>query len=227
MVNQLDKKFKDQIQKIIEICNDNPNDVGSQEDFDLRERQQEDALSKFSELTEYIRSVKNDLHVLESVEKSRRISVDEFHIDRIEKENFDTDSGGFKSINQGTLLIRNSKGNSEFATIPVRIVEYNCNWSSELAKRKGSIWREILLSCKLNHECIVKTYGGFWPSPSEIGIPPKLFSELMSNNLKNARYEKTLKNYKTRFSIAVGIAEGIQYLHSRKIVHRDLKPENN
>lgn len=72
----------------------------------------------------------------------------------------------------------------------------------------------------------MKTYGRFWPEKYEEGISSKIFSELMKNNLRNGKQTKAFDSEETIFSIAVDIAEGMQYLHSRRIGDRNVGPEN-
>lgn len=121
--------------------------ASSQEDLDLREREEEEAFSNFTKLIRDIREsyieedYKNDLiGALESTEKSWRFSVNEFQVDKIGNNYVVINAGGFKTIYRGTLQIRDSKGSPEYTTIPVANLQETIA-ESELPMRKGSIWR--------------------------------------------------------------------------------------
>lgn len=61
----------------------------------------------------------------------------------------------------------------------------------------------------MQNACIVNTYGTFWPNDTEKGMKPKIFSELMTHNLKDASKLRALSDPDIRFSIAADIAEAI------------------
>ncbi|KAG2499756.1 hypothetical protein HYH03_002688 [Edaphochlamys debaryana] len=85
--------------------------------------------------------------------------------------------------------------------------------------------QEAAVLCGVNHENVVKFYGGSL-------VPPYVFivEELMDRSLADVLYRQPLEPFPLRRVLSVGldVARGLHYLHRCEpaIVHRDLKPEN-
>lgn len=93
-----------------------------------------------------------------------------------------------------------------------------------------SVRNEMELLAHLSHPNIIKFYGiCFMTNP----FAACLVTELAAHGeLGKALYPKSginlfsRLNQDVKFKIAIGIARGLQYLHSNKIIHRDVKPAN-
>jgi mitogen-activated protein kinase 1/3 len=88
------------------------------------------------------------------------------------------------------------------------------------------ILREIAIIQKLNHPNIVKITDLFYEGDPNTFQDLYVVLECADSDLK--KLLKSNLNLKTKQinKIAVGLLEGIQYLHSKGILHRDLKPAN-
>ncbi len=101
----------------------------------------------------------------------------------------------------------------------------------------------FFLQLDIDHPCVLKTYGGFWPEVEDsddvtgsAGIfiddedddytPPYIVTERMTCNISKAVRGNVLQDEGTQKRIIVNVAEGLAHLHGRRIVHRDIKPEN-
>ncbi|KAK8889950.1 hypothetical protein M9Y10_034706 [Tritrichomonas musculus] len=82
--------------------------------------------------------------------------------------------------------------------------------------------REVVSLVKLNHEYLV-SFIGFNDDP---GKPLWVVSQIVKNGeLFNAIKRKKLSPFQ-KTKIAFEIAEGMEYLHSKRVIHRDLKTGN-
>jgi serine/threonine protein kinase len=82
--------------------------------------------------------------------------------------------------------------------------------------------RELEVSSTIRHPCILQ-FVGFWLVPNFSIVTPfmsggSLFHRLHSRGRQLNPTERTI--------IALGIAEGMEYLHSKRLIHRDLKSLN-
>ena len=131
---------------------------------------------------------------LRNSEKTWRYSRQDFTIDKIGGEpKLISALGGFKVVYQGKLDMKSLEDDRDIIRVPVAILEYSLV-DKDLDMYKGSLLREIYLSYRLDHPCIVKTFGAFWPIEAEQGMKPKIFSELMTHNLRNGRNEAALQD---------------------------------
>lgn len=79
---------------------------------------------------------------------------------------------------------------------------------------------EVLFA--LQHPCIIQIHG--FNSGDEHN-PPSMILSLEKQSLEDAIRNNSLNNI-TKSQVAVEIAIGMQFVHSRKYIHRDLKPSN-
>ena len=66
-------------------------------------------------------------------------------------------------------------------------------------------------------------------NPLKVGLLYEWCRRTLANVIANEKLEpphRTLTGFKEARSLAVGILNGIRYLHENAIIHRDLKPEN-
>ncbi|CAK9161031.1 unnamed protein product [Ilex paraguariensis] len=124
--------------------------------------------------------------------------------------------GGFGSVYSATL--------KNHEVVAVKVLE------SGSLQGEREFQNELLLAGKINSNFIVSVLG-FSSNPKRRRM--LLVYELMSNgSLQDCLLHRKcveLKNWKKRFSIAVDIAKGLEYLHhccDPPIIHGDIKPSN-
>jgi serine/threonine protein kinase len=142
----------------------------------------------------------------------RVMSFDDYTVVR------DLGSGGFGTVR----LLRN---NTTGKMIAVKVISASADFNTERFMRE--------LQCQaLVHPCLLALVGFSLPS---IGLDSsaKIATEYMSGGSLDIALRDAKENRAPRFwthtgiaKILVGIALGMQFLHSQHIVHRDLKPGN-
>lgn len=110
-----------------------------------------------------------------------------------------------------------------------------------LERRFPSFLREVFLQMDMDHPCVLKTYGAFWPEVekgqeipctdySDEGtnayVHPFIVMERMSDDLASVIKKGLLGKVEMQRRVLLDVAKGIAYLHKRRVVHRDIKPEN-
>ncbi|PKA59742.1 Serine/threonine-protein kinase HT1 [Apostasia shenzhenica] len=115
---------------------------------------------------------------------------------------------------------------------------------AETAALRASFQKEVAVWHELDHPNVTKFIGGSMGT-SELKIPQKsssgngstsvptqaccvIVEYLPGGTLKNYLIKNIRKKlaYKTVINLALDLARGLSYLHSKKVVHRDVKTEN-
>lgn len=110
----------------------------------------------------------------------------------------------------------------------------------DLTARLPDVVREIFLQMDMDHPCVLKTYGGYWPNPPRENAesddeddddgarytPPFIVMERMTYNLAKAVRKGLIPDAEKQRVILHDVARGVAHLHQNHVVHRDLKPEN-
>ncbi|CAA0832195.1 Receptor-like serine/threonine-protein kinase [Striga hermonthica] len=135
--------------------------------------------------------------------------------------------GGFGSVYRGEFN-PGPRGSGEFPLAASRVAVKLMNAGSLQGEREFQ--NELLFASKIDCKYIVSVLG-FSSNPSKRRM--LLIYELMENgSLQNCLFHKKseeLRNWGKRFSIALNIARGLEYLHHSTdppIIHGDIKPSN-
>jgi len=87
-------------------------------------------------------------------------------------------------------------------------------------KEKESFAKETNITFTLNHQNVITLFGITYPKHSKFGIVMELAEHgSLDKWIGKIDHEKLTP-------IALGIVDGLEYVHSRKVIHRDVKPMN-
>jgi len=87
-------------------------------------------------------------------------------------------------------------------------------------KEKQAVWCEANLTLRLNHPNVIKLFGVTCVTHDQLGIVmEKAEHGSLDTWVGEIDHEKLTK-------IALGIIDGLEYVHSQKVIHRDIKPKN-
>jgi len=85
---------------------------------------------------------------------------------------------------------------------------------------KEAVKSEANLTLRLNHPNIIKLFGITWVKSSKLGmVMEKAEHGSLDEWIGTLNHEKVTK-------IALGIVDGLKYMHSQHVIHRDIKPQN-
>ncbi|KAF2073596.1 hypothetical protein CYY_005085 [Polysphondylium violaceum] len=154
-------------------------------------------------------------------------SIDEIISDILSKKITVYNEIGKEEVEFGDELAKGTSGKVYKGTYKKRDVaikvfsEDNLNFKIEEFNREVSI---MTITRLLNHECFTTFYGVNKEDPKNLFIVTELINggslkELLLN--KHASLE-----YHQKLSIAIDIAEAMNFLHSLNVIHRDLKSGN-
>lgn len=90
----------------------------------------------------------------------------------------------------------------------------------EIDKQIRQLQLEANLTIGLHHPNIVRLFGTTWISGNRFGI--------VMEKAENGSLDKCLMSLELQAAarIALGVIDGLEYVHSKKVAHRDLKPQN-
>ena len=107
---------------------------------------------------------------------------------------------------------------------------YNAKWRSEKVvikvmktgseEEKQVVRRETNLTLRLSHPNVIKLFGITWVKTSKLGLVMELAEH---GSLDEWIGEIDHKNV---IKIALGIIDGLKYVHSKGVIHRNIKPKN-
>lgn len=99
--------------------------------------------------------------------------------------------------------------------------------SKLLKETSEELLSEVDIITALQHHCIVPLIGICVESKSFLSIYDYFPRGSLEENLHGKRSKPPL-SWETRFKVAIGVAEGLNYLHSgtRPVIHRDIKSSN-
>lgn len=122
--------------------------------------------------------------------------------------------GGYSQVYKGTF--------PDGKQVAVKVLK-----SSEQAWKDFSL--EVNIVSSLRHKNITPLLGVCINNNELISVYGFMPKGSLEENLHGANKEKSTLRWETRFRVAVGIAEALEYLHngcSRPIIHRDVKSSN-
>jgi serine/threonine protein kinase len=91
-----------------------------------------------------------------------------------------------------------------------------------MEKIEKTMRRELLVWLRLKHSTIVPLLG-----TAKVESPfPALISQWMSSGTLYMYLEQVVVTISTKIELAIGIADGLNYLHSENVIHGDLHPAN-
>ena len=140
------------------------------------------------------------MEVIENCASKLEISVHEIEM---EKQPFAT--GGFGKVYEAkwgkkVVVIKVMKGVTE--------------------DQKQAVQNETNLTLRLNHQNVVKLFGITWVKSSKLGMVMELAEHgSLDKWIGQLDHENVTK-------IALGIIDGLKYVHSQHVIHRDIKPQN-
>jgi len=128
----------------------------------------------------------------------------EIPVKEIEMEKYPFERGGFAQVYKATWLQE---------SVAIKVIE---TFNDE---DKKNIECEASLTLRLSHTNVIKLFGitrrrrklGIVMEMAEHGSLDKSIGKIDHNKLTN---------------IALGIIDGLEYVHSQKVIHRDIKPKN-
>ena len=130
----------------------------------------------------------------------------------IEMENRPFDLGVFGDV-------YNAKWRQENVVVKVIKTE------SEEAKQRAK--REANLTLRLNHYNVIKLFGVMYVKQRKHNVMVEKIGFVMEK-AEHGSLDKWIGmiDQETETKIALGIIDGLEYLHSQKVMHRDIKPRN-
>jgi len=96
--------------------------------------------------------------------------------------------------------------------------------SSETDKQIEEFWREAAILSKLHHPNVLAFYGIVNNGPG--GTLATVTEFMASGSLKKVMRKEKFLDRRRRITLAVDVAIGMEYLHSKDIIHFDLKCDN-
>lgn len=149
---------------------------------------------------------------------------------------------GDGAVYKGSLKPRDANGKPNGEPLLVAIKDLRIR-KQELAQRLPDVVREIFIQMDMDHPCVLKTYGGYWPdnagNTSRAGgaesddeddevryTPPFIVMERMTHNLAKAIRKGLLADAAPQRRVLLDVARAVAHLHENHVVHRDIKPEN-
>lgn len=102
---------------------------------------------------------------LEDSANSWKIPLEELEFVLVRGQNRLIGPDGFKKVYEGKILLNKNTENFESLAVPVAVLQYYLS-DDDVKMRKGDILREIHLSWRLQHLCIITMHGAYWPEES-------------------------------------------------------------
>nr|KYP75000.1 Serine/threonine-protein kinase HT1 [Cajanus cajan] len=135
------------------------------------------------------------------------------------------------------------RGSYDSQDVAVKVLDWGEDGvatAAEISALRASFWQEVTVWHKLDHPNVTKFIGASMgtsnlkmPLPAVGRNPPSkaccVISEFLPGGTLKHYLSKNKKNklpYKVVIRLALDLARGLSYLHSRKIVHRDVKTDN-
>ena len=87
-----------------------------------------------------------------------------------------------------------------------------------------AVKREANITLRLNHPNVIKLFGITYPKRRQLGRQLGIVMEKAEHGSLNKWIGKV--DHVKLTNIAVGIIDGLQYIHSQHVIHRDIKPNN-
>ena len=107
---------------------------------------------------------------------------------------------------------------------------YNATWGKQdvvvkvikvqIDEHKNEAKKEADITIRLHHPNVILLFGTTWLNKKHFGI--------VMEKAENGSLDSWIGKVKNRKAakIALGIVDGLEYVHSQKVIHRDIKPKN-
>ena len=135
---------------------------------------------------------------------ANRVSVLEISITEIEMKKKPFARGGFGKVYM-------AKWRNEDVVVKVIMAD---------SQDKQDVEREAELILRLDHPNVIEPYGITHVNRNQLGI----VMEKAEHGSLDMWIGKISREKETK--IALGIIDGLEYVHSQKVIHRDIKPKN-